>query len=260
MRQKLTLVIGNAICLLLFPAGCVWAQATRYPHAHLASSSLDPAADPQPQPPPQPRAAPLAETISVHELSIPEKAVKEFQRSMKAYQSGDYRSSVRHLERATKIAPTFIAAYNNLGASYINLHEYDSATLQFQKAIDLAPQLAQPYHNLGVALFLLERFPEAETATRHALDLAPEKSSVRFMLGRILALDGNNPTEAMEILRQATQEFPEARLALAVVLIRQGAVDQAAVELQAYLKTPDPLKKRAVQFWLTKITRQPDDR
>lgn len=93
---------------------------------------------------------------------------------------------------------------------------------------------------------------------RHALDLAPEESSTRFMLGWILALDGNNPTEAVEILRQATREFPDARLALAVVLVRQGAVDQAAAELQAYLKTSNPLKKRAVQCWLAKITQQPD--
>jgi hypothetical protein len=64
------------------------------------------------------------------------------------------------------------------------------------------------------------------------------------MLGRILALDGNNPTEAVQILRQAIPEFPEARLPLAVVLIRQGAVDQAAAELQAYLKTLDSPKKQ----------------
>ena len=63
----------------------------------------------------------------------------------------------------------------------------------------------------------------------------------------------------MEILRQAIPEFPEARLPLAAVLVRQGAADQAAAELRAHLKTPDPLKKQAVQCWLAKITRQPDD-
>jgi tetratricopeptide (TPR) repeat protein len=254
VRQKLTLV--TAVCsLLLLPATSVRAQGTRYPQPPSPLGSLP---NPQPQPFPQPRPAPLAETISVLELSISEKAVKEFQHSMKAYQSGDYRSSVKHLEKATKIAPTFIAAYNNLGVSYINLHEYDSAALQFQKAIDLAPQLERPYHNLGLALFLLNRFPEAEAVTRHALELAPKESSTRFMLGRILAMDGNNPTEAVEILRQATPEFPEARLSLAGFFIRQGAVDQAAAELQAYLKTPDPLKKQAVQCWLAKVTQKPD--
>lgn len=150
MRQKLILVMGTAVCsLLLLHAASVRAQGTRYPQP---PSPLGPLPNPQPQPFPQPRPAPLAETISVHELTIPEKAVKEFQRSVKAYQFGDYRSSIKHLEKATKIAPTFTAAYNRLGACYINLREYHSAAVQLQKAIDLAPQLEQPYHNLGLTL------------------------------------------------------------------------------------------------------------
>jgi tetratricopeptide (TPR) repeat protein len=117
---------------------------------------------------------------------------------MKAYHSQDFQSSVAHLQKATKIAPEFV----------------------------------QAYHNLGLALFLLHRFPEAEAATRHALDLAPERSNARYMLGRILAVEGNKPTEAVEILGQAVEEFPDARLPLAVVLLQQGAADQAAAELQ----------------------------
>jgi thioredoxin-like negative regulator of GroEL len=88
--------------------------------------------------------------------------------------------------------------------------------------------------------------------------LAPERSNARYMLGRILVMENSHPAEAIELLRQATPEFPEARLPLALVLIRQGALDQAAAELRGYLKEPDVEKKQLGECWLARVTRQPD--
>jgi protein O-GlcNAc transferase len=76
--------------------------------------------------------------------------------------------SVSHLQKATKIAPDFVQAHNNLGASYLHLSQYDKAVTELQKAIDLDSNLEEPYHNIGMAFFLLHRFPEAEAATRQA--------------------------------------------------------------------------------------------
>jgi Flp pilus assembly protein TadD len=196
--------------------------------------------------------------VSVRDLAIPEKAEKEFERSMKAYHSHDFVASVSHLQKATKIAPDFVQAHNNLGASYLNLNQYDRAVTELQKAIDLDSNLEEPYHNIGMAFFLLHRFPEAEAATRRALDLAPERRNARYMLGRILAMENSHPAEAIELLRKAIPEFPEARLPLAAVLIRQGALDQAAAELRTYLQAPDAANKQVVECWLAKVTRQPD--
>src|SRR5258708_1336969 len=127
----------------------------------------------------------LEEAISMGELRIPSKAVKEIQRSQTALRSGDVRSSAVHLERALQIYPQSLEAHNNLGSRYIELHEYDKAAAQFQKAIDIDPRVMQPFNNLSVAFFLLQRYPEAEAAVRRARDLDPHNATSRYMLGCI---------------------------------------------------------------------------
>lgn len=206
-------------------------------------------------PPPQTRMSPLAE-VSLHQLLIPAKALKEFQRSEKSLQSGDLRSASEHLEKAIRTYPNFLEARNNLGAVYIDLKQYDKALAELQQAAVLDPSYAEPYNNLGLALFLLRRLPEAELAARHALELNPRASSTLYNLGRILAVRNENTLEAVAALRQAAPDYPDARLALALVFSKRGAVDQATVELREYLKDPDPDKKQRVEVWLAQLTEE----
>jgi tetratricopeptide (TPR) repeat protein len=199
----------------------------------------------------------LGQTTSVHDLLVPHKAVKELQRSQSALQSGDIRSSAQHLQKALQIYPGYLEAHNNLGARYVDLHEYEKAAAEFQKATEIDPRVMQPFNNLSVAFFLLQRYPDAETAARRALDLDPHNSTSRYMLGCILATDKRNPVEAIEMLRATKDEFPDARLLLAKVLLGRGAVDEAENELREYLKIPGAEKKQNVERWLARLTQTP---
>jgi len=195
----------------------------------------------------------LGETISMGELRIPPKAVKEIQRSQTALLSGDARASALHLEKALQIYPHSLEAHNNLGSRYVELRQYEKAAVEFQKAIDIDPRVAQPFNNLSVAFFLLQRYPDAEAAARRALDLDPHNSTSRYMLGCILAAEKRNPLEAMEMLRQTELEFPDSRLLLAEILLRRGAVSEAQNELREYLKVPGVEKKQKVERWLARL-------
>ncbi len=215
----------------------------------------------QTEPPPHPlvptdpsRLPKLGETTSMRELLVPPKAVKELRRSQSALLSGDIRSSAQHLERAVQIYPNYLAAHNSLGSRYIDLREYEKAAAEFQKAIEIDPHLTQPLNNLSVAFFLLQRYPEAEAAARRALDVDPHNSTARYMLGCTLATEKRNPEEAMEMLRQTRNEFPDARLLLAEVLLRRGATEEAENELRDYLKVPGVEKKQKVECWLARLT------
>lgn len=218
----------------------------------------------QTEPPPQPfvpsdqtRFPGLGGTISLGELRIPRKAVKEIQRSQTALRSGDVRSSAAHLERALEIYPRSVEVHNNLGSRYIDLHEYEKAAAEFQKATEIDPRVMPPFNNLSVAYFLLERYREAETAARRALDLDPHHATSRYMLGCILAKEKRNPLEAMEMLRQTKREFPDSRLLLAEILLRRGAISEAENELRDYLAMPGAEKKQNVERWLARLTRTP---
>ena len=198
----------------------------------------------------------VRESISMRDLLIPPKAIKELQRSQNALRSGDTRSSARHLQKALEIYPDYLEGHNSLGARYIELREYEKAAVEFQKAIDIDPSIVQPVNNLSVALFLQERYPEAEAAARRALDLDPSNVTPRYMLGCVLATENRNPEEAMEALRQTKREFPDARLLLAQILLRRGAVEEAKQELQGYLAVPGAEKRQSVERWLARLTQK----
>lgn len=195
-------------------------------------------------------------TIDQRELRIPAKAAKEFDRSMKAFDSGDFPAAAKHLEKATKIAPDFVQAHNNLGSTYINLKEYDRAIAELQQTIALRPNLETPYHNLAMVMILLHRLPEAEAAARQVLELQPQQSDARFTLGRILVMQKQYTTEAVRLLTDASPEIPAARLPLASALQHRGESDRAIAELRAYLQRPDPDKKERVETWLAQLAQQ----
>lgn len=228
--------------LLLALTPTLWAQTEPPPRPFVPLTAVDPTNPSKP-----------GETVSTRELLIPPKAMKELQRSQSAFLSGDVRGSAKHLERALQIYPDYLAAHNTLGSRYIELQQYEKAATEFQKAIDLDPRITQPFNNLSVALFLLQRYADAEIAARRSLGLDPHNSTARYMLGCVLATEKRNPSEAMELLRQTEVEFPDARLLLAQILIRQGAVNEAKNELHEYLKVPGIEKKQKTECWLARL-------
>ena len=197
-----------------------------------------------------------AGTIDQSELRIPPKAIKEFDRSMKAFDSGDYRTAADHLEKAAKIAPDFIQAHNNLGSMYINLKEYDRAVTELQKTIELSPNLETPHHNLAMVMILLHRLPEAEAAARRVLELQPRQADANYTLGRILVMQKQYTTEVVRLLTEAAPEIPAARLPLANALQNRAETERAIAELRAYLQVPNVDKRDRVQAWLAQLLQQ----
>jgi len=232
----------NVCVLLLILASSACAQTEQTPSSLLPTPSRLPR---------------LGETISLRDLRIPPKALKELQRSQDALKSGDVRSSARHLEKAVQIYPDCLEAHNNLGARYIELEEYEKAAAEFQKAIAIDPRVLQPLNNLSVAFFLQQRYADAESAARRALSVAPQHTTARYMLGATLATERRNPEEAMELLRETKLDFPDARLLLAQILLRRGAVARAEEELRGYLALSDAPKRQNVERWLARLTQTP---
>jgi tetratricopeptide (TPR) repeat protein len=202
-----------------------------------------------------PHAEVPAETIGVRDLAVPPRALKEFERSTKAFQSGDVRAAASHLKKAIKIAPDFTQAHNNLGVMYINLRDYKSAIVEMQKTIGLNPNLESPYHNLAMLMIFLGRLSEAEAAARHALELDVEGNASRYWLGRILVMERKSTPEAEQLLKQAAKQIPEAMLWLAQILQNRGEINTAIAELQAYLQVSGPDERDKVETWLAQLTK-----
>jgi tetratricopeptide (TPR) repeat protein len=185
-------------------------------------------------------------SISVDQLQIPAKAVKELQIAKKDIAIGNLQGSVDHLEKALRIYPQFAEGHNTLGMQYVHLQQLDKALGEFRTATTINPRLVEAVNNQTALLFILGRLPEAESAARHALDLDPQHKPTRYLLGRILAAENQNTTETLDLLRQSRTDYPPARLVLAQILFKRGQTDEAVCELHGYLDDPNAVEKEKI--------------
>ena len=203
-------------------------------------------------------ARPAADPVPVSQLRIPSKAVKEFERSQKAFHSGDVPTSVEHLQKALQIYPDFIQAHNALGLRFLQLGEYKKALAEHQAALSLDPRRVETHQDLSFALLALNRSKEAEAEARQALDIDSRLVGSRYLLGRALIAQDRVTPEAMDMLRQSENVFPNASLVLALLHFRAGRTDQTIAELRNYLRAPaDRENKQKAECWVAQLSQQP---
>jgi len=198
-------------------------------------------------------ALPTGETISIKELRMRPAAAKELRVSLKRFDSGEFRDSARHLEKAIRMDDQVPAAHHNLGVCYLRLREYAKAADEFQRASDLDPRLIAPRISLAGAFFVLGRYPDAERAAGEAYQLDPANPAARYWLSRILATEGHDTPEVQEMLRASRVHFPAAHLVLASLLLKQKATKEALFELQEYLGRPDAPEKSKVACMIERL-------
>jgi tetratricopeptide (TPR) repeat protein len=203
-------------------------------------------------------ARPAADPVPVTQLRIPSKALKEFQRYQKAFHSGDVPTSVEHLQKALQIYPDFIQAHIALGLRFIQLGEYQKALIEHEAALSLDPRSAQTHQDLSLTLMLLNRYQEAEAEARQSLDIDSQAVASHYALGRALIAQGRATPEAMEMLRQSENVFPNASLVLAQIHFAAGQTDQTIAELRNYLRAPvDADNKQKAECWVAQLSQQP---
>jgi thioredoxin-like negative regulator of GroEL len=203
-------------------------------------------------------ASPAAGPVPVSQLRIPSKALKEFERSRKAFHSGDVPTSVEHLQRAVQIFPDFIQAHLALGLRFIQLGEYQRALIENETALSLDPRSAQAHQDLSFTLLLLNRNQEAEAEARQSLDLDSQAVAAHYVLGRAVIAQGRVTPEAMEMLSKSERAFPDASLVLAQIHFTIGRTDDAIVDLRHYLRAPsDADNKQKAECWVAQLSQQP---
>jgi len=202
---------------------------------------------------PQP-GLPAVGTVSVTELHLPTAALKELRIYQQYFGLGDMQNSARHLEKVIRIYPAIPAAHHNLGVCYLRQKEFEKATIAFRIASNMDPGFIEPVLGLSSALFLLGRYPQAETAARRAHDMNPENPAACYLLGRTLVAEGSDSCETVDLLRTSSVEFPVAHLALASLLLKRHATQEAVAELREYLPHSGDTEKASVACIIEKLT------
>lgn len=184
---------------------------------------------------------PVSGTVTLHELShrVPGRAVKDYERALKATKGGERDNAIVHFHKAIAADPEFLAAITNLGVTYLELNRVDLAFEQFAKAIAVDPHAALPHVNLAIAYLRLGLFSDAEQAARRAVSLDRVGKYARLILGVSSIMKGSFTAETERSLTEAAREYTVAKLWLAIGLFGSGDFTSAKDQLKTYIGQAD---------------------
>jgi tetratricopeptide (TPR) repeat protein len=116
---------------------------------------------------------PGAPTVSVRELSIPEKARDAMSKGMTLlYQKGDAPGSIKQFRRAIQTYPNYYEAYAQMGSAYMRMKDADESEKALRKSIDLSQEhYPDALVMLAALLSGTKRFVDAEPLARKAVEL-----------------------------------------------------------------------------------------
>jgi tetratricopeptide (TPR) repeat protein len=178
-------------------------------------------------------------TVAARVLSIPYRAMREFEEAQRCLSRRESDRASAHLSRAVEIAPQFVAAWNQLGVMAYQSHRYSDAERNFRRALESDPEAFEPLVNLGGVLLNLERPQEALGYNRRASTRRPNSALANSQLG-LTYFHLNDSDLAEKYLKIAVQldpaHFSHPQLTLAQIYIRRGDHPSALLQLRGFLE------------------------
>ena len=200
----------------------------------------------------------VSSVVTLHELShrVPSRAKRDFERALKAIGRQDDETAITYLKKAIEADPEYCAAWNNLGAAYLQLDRTELAIEQFIKAIEVDPHAAKPQLNLANAYIRQQLYADAVRAARRGIDLDRGDPSGPLILGMALVLEHKFTPEAERNLVKASQTFVFAELWLAVGLATRGDVVNAKEQVKRYIAETHVSDSNPVMRLLAELERR----
>ena len=177
--------------------------------------------------------------VSRRELSIPEKAMREYADAQKDLERHDTVTAEKRLERAVELAPQFAVAWNNLGTIAYQTRRFVLAEHRFREALRQDPGEYEPLVNLGGVLVTLHKLDEALEVNVHATLVRPNDALAHSQLG-MAYFEIGNWNDAVRHLERAQRldpsHFSHPQLFLAEIHLRRGEKGAAADVMEDFLR------------------------
>ena len=152
--------------------------------------------------------------------------------------AGDIETAGPYLTLATRIAPKFVKATNNLGVLLTRRGEVASAIEVYQKGLEIEPDDVALRTNLASLYQKQGRGVEAQ-ALLAELDVANNTNPFYFVYQSEMALARGDSEKALELLREALRrdtEVPEVHLGFVKVFLARGDLERARYHLERALR------------------------
>lgn len=196
------------------------------------------------------------QSVSAVELSVPQKAKKEFVKAQECTTRLDTKGAIEHLKKAVEIAPQFVEAWNNLGTIAYRTKEFEQAEKYFREALKHEPESYYPLVNLGGTLLSMGRFEESMPLNQQSVEMVPNDPLAQAQLGQNYFYLGRLDA-AEKYLKQAKSldpgHFSHPQLLLMEIYAKRNQVPEAILEMEEFLKLhPDSAKAPRVRELLEK--------
>ena len=177
--------------------------------------------------------------VSVRELTIPDKARKEYEKGLKCLAKNDPAGSLAHFNRAAAAFSKYFEAHYQIGVADLKLGREEEAEQAFQKSVDLSEgRYPEPQLALGLLLCQRRQYAEAEAIMRRESELVPDSWASPFVLAWAL-LGLNRLDEADRNVHTAIERKPDfapAHLLRANIRVRRRDYATVLRELDTFLK------------------------
>ena len=177
-------------------------------------------------------------TGSVFAQDVPDVARRFFKSGIEKLAS-DHLGGLQDLGQAINLFPAYFDALTALGKAHILDGDYEKGYPYLLKAIDVNQKCADCFYSLGLAFYKIQQIHAAVIAINAAAFLQPQVVNVRLLQGIILhsSKDLKGAETALLAAKSMSDEpNPDVHYYLALVYNKQGRNQEAADQLELYLK------------------------
>ena len=195
--------------------------------------------------------------VSSAQLSIPDGALKEYEKANQKLARRDAQGAVEHLKKTVAMAPQFVEAWNTLGTLAYKSGDFPTAESYFREALKREPDYYPSLVNLGGVLLTQGKLRDSLPLNLAAVQAQPDDALAHSQLGLNYYYLEQFP-EAEKHLKRAIAldaghfSFPQVPLA-EIYVLRQD-FDSAGRTLDQFLTLhPDAIKTPALQKRISAI-------
>lgn len=177
--------------------------------------------------------------VSARQLSVPEKALRDYQEAQKDLAKHDVEAATRRLEHAVELAPQFSAAWNNLGTIAYQTRNYARAEECFREALAADPKSFEALVNLGGVLVNLHKLNDAWEYNLHAVLTRPGDALANSQMGMTYFELGEMDLAEkyfVTAVKLDPAHFSHPQLFLAEIHLRRGDNRAAADDMESFLQ------------------------
>jgi predicted negative regulator of RcsB-dependent stress response len=177
----------------------------------------------------------------VLDASVPPEARKEFEKAdaiLATQKKEQIPDAMIHLQKALTFYPKFLEAQLKLGATYMDLQQWDNAEQALKRALEINPKTVNAYLALGEVYAHQRKYSEAEKALRDGLIIEDRSWQGHFALGRLYYAKGDLARAGRQVglAIQLNDSFPDAHLLAANIHLKVNNRQDALEQFQAYLR------------------------